>query len=59
MRWLLAASLVLAMCMAPQTTAKDLSGLAEQMRESITRIRMTGPVVRWGTCSAFSFNQER
>ena len=59
MRWLLAASLALAMCMAPQTTAKDLSGLAEQMRESITRIRMTGPVVRWGTCSAFSINQER
>ena len=59
MRWLLAVSLVLAMCMTPQTIAKDLSGLAEQMRESITRIRMTGPVVRWGTCSAFSINQER
>ena len=59
MRWLLAVSLVLAMCMTPQTIAKDLSGLAEQMRESITRIRMTGPVVRWGTCAAFSINQER
>lgn len=56
---LLIASLVLAMFFTLLGTAKDLSGLAEDMRKSITLLRMTGPALRWGTCSAFAINKDR
>ena len=56
---LLIASLVLAMFFTLLGTAKDLSNLAEDMRQSITRLRMTGPALRWGTCSAFAINKDR
>lgn len=58
MRLLIAASLALVLIITP-LSAKNLRNLAKDMRESIVRIHMTGPILQWGTCSAFTINQER
>ena len=58
MRMLVSAVLALGLLIAP-LAAKSPSELATFLSKHIIRIHMTGPILDWGTCTAFGVNKKR
>lgn len=58
MRIVVSALLALGLLIAP-VGAKTPVQLSTHLQKSIIRIHMTGPIVDWGTCTAFSINKKR